>query len=109
MFEDEHPCDSKTLRCVVTHTAGSDEPQPLDILATSEGGIYKMTKMLSQTPEFEKACKAMRDFGTADNHTVSIANNSKDESIRLIVFSWSKLTHDTIEAVMRPVGCCSIF
>ena len=76
-----------------------------------EGGIYAFAADCSSNYSkdeeiFTHACEKMMKFGANEGHTFTLANDSKHENYRLNVISWSKLTEDSIEAIMRPAGCC---
>lgn len=111
--EDSHPNNSGKIHAKIAHRSG-DGVRPLaEMGATSQRGKLYSVQMArhEQTNEsVRQAVAQINQRGGQEGHVVSTTNDSRNQDIVCISYSWAAIVEHQLEEELRPTGCaCTIF
>jgi len=115
MFEEAHPNQTGKIGALITHKAG---PNPRRLSETPAGtnsfvseGLYSMEIVRHEETNgaVHAALQVINRKGGQEGHVVSTTNDSQQQDIFCVVYSWNALYEAQLVDDLRPEGCCTIF
>lgn len=114
--EGMHPNNTNEVSAIVTHNAGKNPVKLADSAASQSvttAGLYFMDVVRGRdtAQAVEQAKELINLKGGQEGWVVTTTNDSRNQDIFCVLFSWSALVEAAVEEDMRPASCggCNIF